>query len=48
MKLLNIQIAEVEKKLQELISSDSVLKQKIAYLMSIPGVSFISTITVVA
>jgi len=48
MKLLNIQIAEIEKELQELISSDSVLKQKIAYLSSIPGVSFVSSITVVA
>ena len=48
MKLLNIQIEEIEKELHELVSKDSVLKQKVAYLMSIPGISFTSSITVIA
>jgi len=48
MKLLNIQIEEIEKELHELVSKNVVLKQKLAYLMSIPGVSFVSSITVIA
>lgn len=48
MKLLNLQIEEIEKEMQTIVSNDAFLKQKIAYLVSIPGVSFISSITIVA
>ncbi|MDV7141009.1 IS110 family transposase [Maribacter sp. TH_r10] len=47
LKLLECQIALIEKEMQELISKNEVLKQKIGFLMSIPGISFISAATVI-
>ena len=40
MKLLNDQIQEIELEMQSEIKSDVILKDKISYLKSIPGVSF--------
>lgn len=48
MKLLNIQIEEVEKEMKQLVVKEEGLKKKLSYLESIPGVSFISAITVIA
>jgi len=48
LKLLNAQIAEVELEMSELTAQDLDLTKKLAYLESIPGVSFISAITVIA
>ena len=48
MKLLNDQITEVEKDMLTLTETDKELKECIPYLVSIPGISFISAITVVA
>ena len=47
LKLLECQIALIEEEMQELISKNEVLKQKIGFLMSIPGISFISAATVI-
>lgn len=46
-KLLNTQIEAVENEMQGLISKNGVLKKKIGFMMSIPGISFISAATVV-
>ncbi len=48
MKLLNDQIQEIELEMQLAIKADAKMKEKIAYLQSIPGVSFISAATVIA
>ena len=48
MKLLNDQIQEIELEMQSEIKADDALREKIAYLKSIPGVSFISAATVIA
>ncbi|MGO4919168.1 IS110 family transposase [Maribacter spongiicola] len=47
LKLLNTQIAAVEEDMQLLISKNEVLKRKLDYLTSIPGISFISAATVI-
>ena len=46
-KLLESQIKEIEEEMSELVENDTELRQKIHYLKSIPGVSFISVATVV-
>jgi len=46
-KLLDMQIADVEEQMRELILKNKVLERKLEYLMSIPGISFISAATVV-
>lgn len=48
MVLLNSQIEEIELEMQEIIEKDKLLLEKMDYLKSIPGVSFISAATVVA
>jgi len=48
LKLLSDQIAEVELEMREVIEEDKEVKQKLAYMESIPGVSFVSAATVVA
>lgn len=48
LKLFNTQISEVELEMRDLVVQDSELMKKMSYLESIPGVSFISAITVVA
>ena len=47
LKLLNAQIEIIEEEMQDLISKNEVLKIKIAFLRSIPGISFISAATIV-
>lgn len=47
LKLLNTQIEAVEQEMRLLISKNEVLKRKLDYLISIPGISFISAATVV-
>jgi len=47
MKLLNVQIEMIEKEMQELTSKNGVLERKIGFMMSIPGISYISAATVV-
>lgn len=47
LKLLNVQIAMVEEEMKELISKNGVLQKKIGFMMSIPGISFISAATVI-
>ncbi len=48
LKLVNEQIAEIEKEMAEVVSSDPELVAKMKYLQSIPGISFIASATVVA
>ncbi len=48
MVLLNSQIDEIELEMQAITDKDSLLAEKMNYLKSIPGVSFISAVTVVA
>ena len=48
LKLLQLQIAEIEQEMKEKVGRDDFLTQQMSYLESIPGVSFISAITVVA
>ncbi|MCJ8289982.1 MAG: IS110 family transposase, partial [Flavobacteriales bacterium] len=48
LKLLKLQITEIEEEMEEKSSEDEVLTRKMRYLKSIPGVSFISAITVVS
>lgn len=48
MDLLQAQITEIELEMRLVIKSDQKLAKRITYLASIPGVSFISTATVVA
>jgi transposase len=45
---LNAQITEVEMEMREVTARDLELTKKLGYLESIPGVSFISVITVIA
>jgi len=47
LKLLNTQIAIIEEEMQELISKNEELERKIGFMMSIPGISFISAATVI-
>ncbi len=47
LKLLNTQIEAVEQEMRLLISKNEVLERKLGFLMSIPGISFISAATVV-
>ncbi len=47
-QLLNLQITEIEAEMQEIVNKERVLSDKINFLRSIPGLSFISVATVVA
>jgi len=47
LKLLKVQIAIIEEEMQELISENEELEKKIGFMMSIPGISFISAATVI-
>jgi len=47
LKLMERQLREIEEEMKELVASSEVLAEKIQYLESIPGVSFISAATVV-
>ena len=47
LKLINAQLASIEDEMRELVLKDPVLKRKLGYLESIPGVSFIAAATVV-
>lgn len=47
LKLLTAQIAIIEEEMQELISENEELKRKIGFMISIPGISFISAATVI-
>lgn len=47
LKLLNSQIEMIEAEMRELISKNESLEKKIGFMMSIPGISFISASTVV-
>ncbi|WP_255398702.1 IS110 family transposase [Tenacibaculum sp. Bg11-29] len=47
LKLLNYQIEVIEKEMRLLISKNEVLKRKLVFLESIPGISFISAATIV-
>jgi transposase len=47
LKLLNIQIEAIEQEMELLISKNEVLERKLGFLMSIPGISFISATTVI-
>ena len=47
LKLLNGQIAMIEEEMKEIVSKNEVLGRKIGFMMSIPGISFISAATVV-
>tara|TARA_R110002153_G_scaffold205482_1_gene358227 strand:+ start:351 stop:1424 length:1074 start_codon:yes stop_codon:yes gene_type:complete len=47
LKLLNVQIEMIEEEMQELVSKNEELKRKIGFMMSIPGISFISAATVI-
>lgn len=48
MKLINSQIEEIEKEMTQIVKTDKELKEKIKYLESIPGVSFITSVIIVA
>jgi len=47
LNLINSQIETIEEEMQELISKNEVLQNKIGFMISIPGVSFISAATVI-
>jgi len=47
LKLLNTQIAIIEQEMQDLISENKELESKISFMISIPGISFISAATVI-
>ena len=47
LKLLEEQLVEIEEEMRELVATDEKLCQKMQYLESIPGVSFLSAATVV-
>lgn len=47
-QLLDLQIAEIEAEMQEIVNRDAFLSEKIDILKSIPGLSFITVSTVVA
>lgn len=48
LELLNLQITEIEAEMLEIVNQDHVLSMKLNFLTSIPGVSFISGVTVIA
>lgn len=48
MELLNNQIMEIETEMKALVDNSDMLGKKISYVLSIPGVSFISAATVIA
>jgi transposase len=48
MRLLNAQIEEIEAEMQVITSENAELAKKMGYLESIPGISFIAAVTVVA
>ncbi|PHR24534.1 MAG: hypothetical protein COA38_16395 [Fluviicola sp.] len=48
LKLLNAQIEEIELEMREVAATDLELTKKLGFIESIPGVSFISAITVIA
>ena len=48
LELLNEQIQEIESEMRGVIKTDEVLQEKFNYLLSIPGVSFISAATIIA
>lgn len=47
LKLINGQIESIEEEMHDLISKNKVLQNKIGFMMSIPGISFISAATVI-
>ncbi|MFH6605190.1 IS110 family transposase [Maribacter algicola] len=47
LKLLNGQIEMIEAEMKEIVSKNEALERKIGFIMSIPGISFISAATVV-
>jgi len=47
LKLLTAQIAIIEEEMRELISENADLERKIGFMISIPGISFISSATVI-
>jgi transposase len=47
LKLINSQIESIEEEMHDLISKNKVLQNKIEFMMSIPGISFISAATVI-
>lgn len=47
LRLLTAQKAIIEEEMQELISENADLERKIGFMMSIPGISFISAATVI-
>ncbi|WP_047248075.1 IS110 family RNA-guided transposase [Maribacter thermophilus] len=47
LKLFNSQIELIEQEMQELTSKNDVLKRKIGFMVSIPGISYISAATVI-
>lgn len=47
-RLLDQQIIEIESEMLEIVNNDRELREKVNYLTSIPGLSFISVVTVVA
>lgn len=47
LKLLTAQILVIEEEMQELVSGNEELRRKVGFMMSIPGVSFISAATVI-
>lgn len=47
LKLLNAQIEMVEREMKEIVSKNEVLERRVGYMVSIPGISFISAATVV-
>jgi len=46
MKLLAIQIEAIEKEMHELVTTHESLNKKVGFMTSIPGISFISAVTV--
>jgi transposase len=48
MKLFNSQLEEIEQEMTQIVNQDKELKERISYLKSIPGVSFITAVIVVA
>src|SRR5690606_29773057 len=48
MKLLNDQLSEIEFEMSQIVRADEELSRKVKYLESIPGVSFITSVIVVA
>ncbi|MRH99210.1 IS110 family transposase [Kriegella sp. EG-1] len=47
LKLFNSQIELIEQEMQELTSKNDVLKRKLGFMISIPGISYISAATVI-